>query len=117
MLKVLLVCRSCGYSKESEGSDESVPGRCPSCGSTDLEFVVYRDKSSQEEETRIDSGGDEKLASLIEEAFLKQVSEGEWEIDLTRTISEDVAIAELEPGEYEILFKLRRVESPSSQEL
>ncbi len=112
MLKVMLVCRSCGFQKDLEGSNETLPEACPSCGSRDLEFVVYR-ASDQPKENQL---GEEverasvegEVLSLIEEAFLRKVSEGEWEIDLSRTITEDVAVAELEPGEYEMLFRLRR---------
>ena len=107
MLKVMLVCRSCGFQKDLEGSNETLPESCPSCGSKDLEFVVYRASDRPREEIERASVEDEVL-SLIEEAFLRKVSEGEWEIDLSKTITEDVAVAELEPGEYEILFRLRR---------
>jgi len=107
LLKVMLVCRSCGFQKDLEGSDETLPETCPSCGSRDLEFVVYR--VSEKPEGEIERETPESGApSLVEEAFLRKVSEGEWEIDLSRTITEEVAVAELEPGEYEIVFRLRR---------
>lgn len=106
MLRVKLVCRSCGYSKDLEGSgdDEVLPERCPSCGSRDLVFEVYRYAPPHEMD-----GERGKVKPLLEDAFMRQVSLGEWEADLTRTMTDDVAIAEVEPGEYEILFKLRRV--------
>ncbi len=106
MLKVMLVCRSCGFQRDLEGSDDTLPETCPSCGSKDLEFVVYRISEKLEEVEHEASEG--KMLSLIEEAFLRKVSEGEWEIDLSRTITDEVAVAELEPGEYEIVFRLRR---------
>jgi len=106
-LKVVLVCRSCGFRKDLEGADETLPEICPSCGSRDLEFVVYRvsEEPEGEVEREAPEGG---VPLLIEEAFLRKVSEGEWEIDLSRTITEEVAVAELEPGEYEIVFRMRR---------
>lgn len=105
MLRVLLVCRSCGFKKDLEGSDESIPHSCPSCGSKDLEFVVYRKEirlKAEQEDQGIPAGG------LIEEAFLRQVSPGEWEIDLRKTMLEEVSVAEIEPGEYEIVFRVVR---------
>ncbi|MDK2384481.1 MAG: hypothetical protein QI199_06720 [Candidatus Korarchaeota archaeon] len=107
MLRAMLVCRSCGFQKDLEGSNEILPETCPSCGSRDLEFVVYRVSEGSEKgvEREVPESG---VPSLIEEAFLRKVSEGEWEIDLSRTISEEVAVAELELGEYEIVFRLRR---------
>ncbi|MCD6348327.1 MAG: hypothetical protein J7L91_01710 [Candidatus Korarchaeota archaeon] len=114
MLKVLLVCRSCGFTKDLEGSEESLPDSCPFCGSKDLEFVVFRKKLGKD--TTVDDVRKseemlhEFINNLVKEVFLKQVSPGEWEIDLGKTMSEDVAVAEIEPGEYEIVFRgIRRV--------
>jgi len=111
-LKVLLVCRRCGFSKDIGGSEEPLPDSCPSCGYDQLEFIVYRGISY--EENRIDPNNKKVsmdfIKSIVKEAFLRQVSLGEWEIDLGRVISEDIAIAEIEVGEYEIVFKgIRKV--------
>ncbi len=107
MLKVLLVCRSCGYVKDLENSEDPLPDSCPVCGSKDLEFMVLREKKPAKfGEEKISSYSPEYLNSLVREAFLKQISPGEWEIDLGKTISEDVSIAEIEPGEYEVVFKV-----------
>ncbi len=109
MLKVLLVCRSCGYVKDLEGSEDSLPDSCPMCGSKNLEFVVLREKEIVKgDKGRIENYSPEFIDSLIKEAFLRQVSPGEWEIDLGKTISDDVSIAEIEPGEYEVVFKVVR---------
>ncbi len=114
MLKVMLVCRSCGFSEDLEGSDRTLPETCPQCGSKDLEFVVYRviEEVPTDNPEPSEAGQGSPLA-MVEEAFLRQVGEGEWEIDLSKTIDEEVAVAELEPGEYEIVFKMRRAARPS----
>ncbi len=111
-MKVLLVCKKCGFSKDIEGSEEPLPDNCPSCGYDQLEFIVYRGISYGED--RIEPDNKEApmdfIKSIIKEAFLRQVSPGEWEIDLGKVISEDIAIAEIEVGEYEIVFKgIRKV--------
>ncbi len=111
-MKVLLVCRKCGFSKDIEGSEEPLPDSCPSCGYNQLEFIVYRGISYGEDRAGPDNkeASMDSIKSIVKEAFLRQVSLGEWEIDLGRVISEDIAIAEIEVGEYEIVFKgIRKV--------
>ncbi len=109
MLKVLLVCKSCGYVKDLEGSDDPLIDSCPLCGSKDLEFLVLREKEPSKERRGKDNDYLlESHESLIREAFLRQVSPGEWVIDLGKTMLEDASIAEIEPGEYEVVFKAVR---------
>ncbi len=109
MLKVLLICKSCGYTKDLEGSDDPLTDSCPLCGSRNLEFLVLREKeSSKEKGSKDNSYLFGSYGSLVREAFLKQVSPGEWVIDLGKTMLEDASIAEIEPGEYEVVFKAVR---------
>ncbi len=102
-IRTILKCRSCGFEIDAGRSDRSIPEACPSCGRRELEFQV-----SFERVTRGDEVGVEPILS---EAFIKQVAQGEYLIDISAT--DDVAIAELEPGVYEIIIKTSRSSSRS----
>jgi primosomal protein N' len=101
-VRMILKCRSCGFEMDAERSDSSIPEACPSCGARELEFQVSLEIARVEEEAGVEP--------LLSEAFIKQVSRGEYVID---TPADDVAIAELEPGVYEIIIRTSRSSSRS----
>ena len=74
--------------------------------------MILREKGiAEEDKGKVSSYSPEFVNSLVKEAFLRQVSPGEWEIDLGKTMSENASIAEIEPGEYEVIFKVVRKSS------
>ncbi len=110
MIRTLMICRSCGYSMEI--SIDNTPEVCPRCGSTRLEILAYRSINMEDlfEESQEEASGERPLLAEDEHVFITKVSEGEWEVDLGKVFSDDVSIAELEPGEYEIVFyKIKRI--------
>ena len=109
MIKTLMICRSCGYSIEI--SIDNIPDSCPKCGSSKVEILAYR-SINMDNPTEPVSEVKEVRPSLSHEdnVFITKVSEGEWEVDLGKVFSEDVSIAEIEPGEYEIVFyRIRKI--------
>ncbi len=109
MIRTLMICRSCGYSMEI--SIDNIPEVCPRCGSTRLEILAYRSINMDNlfEEAQEDVR-ERPLLAEDEHVFITKVSEGEWEVDLGKVFSDDVSIAELEPGEYEIVFyRIKRI--------
>ncbi len=94
-IRTILKCRCCGFEINAERSDLPIPDACPSCGGRELEFQVKVEGVTREEVG---------VEPLLNEAFIKQVSQGEYVIDIS---TDDVAIAELEPGVYEIIIKSR----------
>ncbi|MDW8036159.1 MAG: hypothetical protein RMI85_06850 [Candidatus Korarchaeum sp.] len=99
--KIFLKCRSCGFEIDARSSDDPIPEFCPSCGSRKMEFSVALLPSGRKEEVIEDSHV--PLKPLIDDSFLRQVAPGEYLIDLSLA-SREVALAELEPGVYEILI-------------
>ncbi|MCC6028762.1 MAG: hypothetical protein LM591_01260 [Candidatus Korarchaeum sp.] len=94
-IRIFLKCRSCGFEIDAERSDIPIPEVCPSCGRRELEFQVSAERED----------GVVEIEPLLDEAFIRQVSYGEFLIDITALLRDDVAIAELEPGVYEIIIK------------
>ncbi len=111
MIRTLMICRSCGYSMEI--SIDNIPEVCPRCGSTRLEILAYRSINMDnlfEEDENSSSEEEKPLLADHNNVFITKVSEGEWEVDLGKVFSDDVSIAELEPGEYEIIFyKIKKI--------
>lgn len=99
--KTSLRCRSCGFELDARSSDEPIPSSCPSCGSREMEFSVTLLANSEMNDFREDSQASQGF--LVDNSFVKQLAPGEYSIDLSSTFKE-VAVAELEPGVYEILI-------------
>lgn len=99
-IKISLKCRSCGLEIDAQNSDSPIPRSCPSCSSREMEFSVILLADSKR--NGIEGCSHAPIKPLIDDSFVKQVSPGEYLIDLSLT--KEVAIAELEPGVYEILI-------------
>lgn len=95
LAKISLRCRVCGFEMDAS-SDDPIPQSCPSCGSREMEFSVTLSSEGEEPE-------EVPLKPLIDDSFVRQVSPGEYVVDLLLA-QRDVAIAELEPGVYEIVI-------------
>ncbi|MEM0017896.1 MAG: hypothetical protein QXJ48_06430 [Candidatus Korarchaeum sp.] len=98
-VRISLKCKSCGLEIDARSSDGPIPRSCPSCGSREMEFSVSLMADGKRD---IEECSHVPLKPLIEDSFVKQVSPGEYLIDLSPP--REVAIAELEPGVYEILI-------------
>ncbi|RDD54127.1 MAG: zinc ribbon domain-containing protein [Candidatus Korarchaeota archaeon NZ13-K] len=99
--RLSLRCRSCGFEVDASSSDDPLPGSCPSCGSSDLEFSVSLIPLCEGE---MEERPEEVSAPMIDGALVRQVSPGEYLIDPS-AMSGEVIIAELEPGVYEIVIR------------
>ncbi len=101
-VKISLKCKICGFEIDARGSEDPIPSSCPSCGSREMEFSAILLASGEGAE-------EDRQAPMIDDSFIRQVSPGEYVVDLL-SAQREVAIAELEPGVYEIV--IRRPSSP-----